>query len=546
MNETLKKLVAILEDDRPELQIAAVQVLGEIGDTSEAIQDALLAHLHRDEKYLTPFILEALSQLATPRAVDALVDKLRIGGSTADRVAHLLGTMGSAATGALAEVFGDADSELRARVLGILGKQPMADAAPVLLTAVLQADESLSAHAAETLGAALENEDDAVAADVVARLEEALEGQAAGELAVGSVAQALGLLGRLDAAGQRATLLRFTGPKQPPAVRKTALEALTGVELTPAQAKTLLGYVEEQDMTHVARPAMEALDGVVKWGAPAVKVLESMLTNRREERRLFALRALVESPSDRMVKPCLKFLLTGGPEFQDAAVAALANNPDAAADVLRAFQSEKVLERSRLLGRAIGVLAVGIDDDALRGLIDRGSKQVQAGEPAGDVIVQTVALAFGERGVSGLVDKAMRLRRAKKFQDAANLLVRLAQSGAMPAEGQYQLAVTRLILDHLESERPKLAEDEDDSTSSGDATMGHFAKLVRDGFGLIERLKKESQLAPEALLRVGRHFADGVQVERRFGADLLEYVASKHSRARAGEEARLIMRAEGL
>ena len=86
----------------------------------------------------------------------------------------------------------------------------------------------------------------------------------------------------------------------------------------------------------------------------------------------------------------------------------------------------------------------------------------------------------------------------------------------------------------------------DGAAVPGDATMGHLAILVRDQFPCFERLKKESMLKPEDLLRIGRHFSERVGNERRFGAEMLHHVAEKHGRLRAGEEARMMIRSAGL
>ena len=83
-------------------------------------------------------------------------------------------------------------------------------------------------------------------------------------------------------------------------------------------------------------------------------------------------------------------------------------------------------------------------------------------------------------------------------------------------------------------------------SQTGDATMGFIAGLVRDNFPVFERLKKESMLAPEDLLRVGRHFNAGIGPEQKLGADMLLHVAKKHAKGKAGEEARLMIRSEGL
>ena len=76
--------------------------------------------------------------------------------------------------------------------------------------------------------------------------------------------------------------------------------------------------------------------------------------------------------------------------------------------------------------------------------------------------------------------------------------------------------------------------------------MGYIAGLVRDGFPVLDRLKKESMLEPEDLLRVGRHFNESIGPERRFGTELLRHVAEKHGKVKAGEEARMMIRAAGL
>ena len=134
--------------------------------------------------------------------------------------------------------------------------------------------------------------------------------------------------------------------------------------------------------------------------------------------------------------------------------------------------------------------------------------------------------------------------QAQYVQQARNALtnfdlIRLAQSDHIDNEGMYQLAVARLMVDGNGGRAGE-------RKGAGDATMGYFSSLVRDGFPLAERLKKEGQLSPDDLFRVGRHFASGVAQERRFGGELLHHVADKHARRKVGEEAKLTLRAEGL
>ena len=72
-----------------------------------------------------------------------------------------------------------------------------------------------------------------------------------------------------------------------------------------------------------------------------------------------------------------------------------------------------------------------------------------------------------------------------------------------------------------------------------------FAVLIRNGFPLFERLRRESAVKPEMLLRVATHFATAVGAERRFGTELLQHLAQR-TKGRAGDEARLALRTASM
>ena len=69
--------------------------------------------------------------------------------------------------------------------------------------------------------------------------------------------------------------------------------------------------------------------------------------------------------------------------------------------------------------------------------------------------------------------------------------------------------------------------------------------MVRQGFPVLERLKKETMLKPPQLLRIGRHFADSVGPEGELGAGMLQLLSSKSGASPAIEEARVLLRSVG-
>ncbi len=172
-------------------------------------------------------------------------------------------------------------------------------------------------------------------------------------------------------------------------------------------------------------------------------------------------------------------------------------------------------------------------------MAEKCGKLLADGSEMGETHLELLVAVNSDAAGQQLADKAVRLRRAHKLVEALRILMHLAQAEVLDAEGNYQLALARLIKDSEEGRSGMIS-------YTGDATMGFIAGLVRSDFPVFERLKKESMLQPEDLLRVGRHFNASIGPEQRFGTDILVYVAQKHAKAKAGEEARLMIRTEGL
>jgi hypothetical protein len=75
MNETIKAILGTLEEGRPELQVAAAQILGELRPKDPAILAALGRAVHRSV-VLGRFALDALAKIGTSAAIEEVVDAL--------------------------------------------------------------------------------------------------------------------------------------------------------------------------------------------------------------------------------------------------------------------------------------------------------------------------------------------------------------------------------------------------------------------------------------------------------------------------------------
>jgi len=537
MNDTLKAVVKVLSEAKPERQVAAAQVLAELRPAEPAVVKALSTRLGSAEPILTRYILEALAAIGTEDATRALLERLRAGGAESDQIALLMGREESASAARfLAGVYDDGDVELRCRILSVVGRQTSKEALAVVRKAVLSPEPSLAESAQRTLVEVAAKLSGERRATLVEQIKKDIDHKETPPPVLAQGARALGLL---DPVGSRALLLKLAGPRQAANVRQAALQAMEGTELTPAQAESLLAYLAEPDMTYVVRPTIALLSRVDKWGATGVTKLKKVLESGNEETQRFALHALRGCKTEAVANICLEYLLRVDSAFHEVAADALANNPAALEPLLAAFLKEKDVDVARRLAAPLVRLGSHFTEVQARTLVERAAKQVSGSDALGDVTLHVALSAAREPSMAELAERAQRLRRAKKSPEAHALLVRVATHAPLAPEAQYQLALCKLV---AENGRHGY----DMHGSSGNATMGYFASLVRDGFPLVERLKKEALLLPEHLVRLGSHFAEGVGSERRFGAELLHYVVSKHPRVKAGEQARSVLRAENL
>lgn len=537
MNETLKAIARLMEEGTPELKVAAAQVLGELQPQAPGLVQALGKQLTYGDNVLNRYILQALSQIGSDEAVAILVSRLRDGGPTRDLVCYLLGQAGPKAVKPLTKAF-ETEEGLREQLLQILGQHNEADAIAVLRKALLSEEKSLSATAAQFLAQRLPELSEARRKAFRDHLHKAVVKQT-DELPPATLAEALSVLRTLDGAASRPLLLKYASPSHPPQVRQAVLRALKGVKLTPTQAGKMLAFLKESDLEHVVRPAMEALRDHSDWPPAAIRELRKLWSSRREEMKLFAIRALTDTHTEEMAKLYLSHLTGPKPEFRDAAKKALAHNPKALQVLLRAFTNERNPDKAALLAEPLAGLASHLSPTKLKSMCEKAARLLGQQDRLGHLYLDVLLSVDAEGAGRELADKAVRLRRARKLPEALTILMHLAKADCLDLEGRYQMALARLIMDHEEGRAGM-------SQHTGDATMGYIAGLVRDGFPVLERLKKESMLEPEDLLRVGRHFNESIGPERRFGTQLLRYVAEKHGKVKAGEEARMMIRTAGL
>jgi HEAT repeat protein len=535
MNDTLKVIVSVLESGRPELQVAAAQILGELRAKDPSALKALALAVRRSP-VLARFSFDALAKIGTPDALATIGNGLVDNDAVSDHAAHLLAEAGPAAHGVLANLYGTAPLEQRPRILAILARTLGKDGVPVFVQALLTPE--LTDHAARLLLGAADRFD----ATMQKLLRDGIGKHLDGPLPDRCLANVVTVLSRVDGAASRPLLVRFTGPTTAPEVRSAAFRALQGSKLGAAQVKSMMDLLEDVGQKDVHDAVREVLAQLPELPEGMVPICKRLLAARQPEQRLFALRMLRTAGGAELAKIALKLLDHADERFRAAAAESLAHNKHAVEPLVRLLQSTRDPEKAQVCATILGRLGSHLSPKLLRTCAEKAVKMLPTLTRNADLLFDVVLGVGGAKAAPMLVDYAVRLRRSKRLAEALHVLAKLAATPHGDDECRYQLALTKMLFDVARAAAPG---SNGEVAQPGNATMGFFAALLRSGFPLAERLRKETAMTPETLLRIASHFADAVGPERRFATETLKHLAAR-TKGRAGEEARFALRAAGM
>jgi HEAT repeat protein len=529
MNDTLKTIAGFLEAGKPELQVASAQILGELRIKDASVVKALQASMRRSP-VLGRFCLDALAKIQTEEAVAVVARTAVEMDALGDQAMHLVHELGAAAQTVLAQAFTGASLEQRARILGMLGKNVGRDAIPVFVSALLTPE--MAELAARLLVAAQTQFTPALQK----LLRDALHKHLGGALPEVCLAHVVAVLAAVDAEASRGFLLGLIGPETAPVVRSAAFRALQGGKLTAAQIRTMLDLLEDPAQKGVHDAVREVLAKVPEIPEGMLPVLKRLLAARQPEQRLFALRMLRTAPGAELAKIALKLLDHDDERFRAAAADALANNRQAFEPLLRLLLTTKAPGLAEACAAILVLQAPHLPPKTTRLVAEKALKLLGTNARLSDLLFDIVFAAGTARLVPFLVERCVRLRRTSRYADAMHVLARTASAVPADDEVRYQLAFTKLLHD--------AAQPAAENTPPGNSTMGFLAALVRNGFPVLERLRKESSMTPDLMLRVAQHFVAAVGPERKLATDLLQHLATR-TKGRAGDEAKVALRAVG-
>ncbi|HEY4393157.1 MAG TPA: hypothetical protein VGP64_03800 [Polyangia bacterium] len=532
----IRKILALLESEAHERQIAAAIVLGEIGARDAAAIGALAAVVARGIPPVQRHALDALGRLASGAGVKRAMPAVLAGLAARDEAVRRAAVdaaiaIGDEAIGPVRARLGDAVEPTERRALEeVLGRVGGKDAFKALLAALDTPDVEAARAAAlavrQRVKEASAREKGAYLAEITKVLK--ARGAAARKgTAVGLVSGGLKILGFLEDPAAVPTLLGFArDAKQPSAVREEAIVALRFTARgKAAPVAAALTELAERAAPELARAALYSLASLELPPAVAPR-LGKIALGREPERALLAIERLAQIAGASGADSLAAVLTTTGDRGRaEVAATALGARPDGALALGRALAGARDEERVVLLGRLLRPRARALAESGAAGkklartLVAAALARVGRGGAQADALVPLARELDREATTEGLRAEAAKQRKRKNTAGTLALLRLCGQSADATAEDGYALAAAEL------------------AAGRRDEALVIFGQLLDRGFDLAAALRKDRQLAPEQRYQIG--FA---LVERRSPAGeeiLTDLAAGGRSKIAAMAKAKL-------
>jgi len=543
MNTILDRICGLLKSGRPESQMAAALVLGELAPREPSVVKALSAALSNGSRPLRLALLDTLAQVASPLAVGDLLPLLEnTDDEVRDKATRALIRIGPAAIKPIARQILDAPPQSRRSLIAVLSRVKSADSIAALLSLAGSGHPEASRDAAQALVALAQPMSRQELTKLRGLVERMLK-VPPDKAAPGSLSAALQVMMAIGQPGNAPGLTRLAGSKYPEPVRRDALLAVAGSlksGLIPMKVlSSILPIIQEGPSPALRSAALEVLARVEIPGA-ALPAMLGLLDHRDPAVRRFAARqlgstSLAGSKAARRLAP---LLADPDPSLREAVSESLGRMPEAAALLTDELLSSDDIHRGWALAHILKLHAARLRRPVIRKLFDRAVAALPPDDRIWEPLLHVVRHHDPKIMYAWLMEEAARFKKSRKYAEAEACLRPLTRGDHFDSEARYELALAG-----IKSARSRAA-----AAGGGNNCIDLFKQLVRDpAFPLLDRLKKErTHLQTEDLYYLGFHLTEGTPGEKEVGGELLKVVAARAGTTKLGKSARNKLRSEGL
>ncbi len=540
MNATLKAICNLLREDDPELQVAALRVLGAIHTRESGVHKALgeVAQSTNDPEVLLE-LLHAIEENPHEQSIKHLLLLLDRDGEVEDRALDALARIGGKFVPLMKQQFPRLSRTARHKLAYILPRIQTPQSHAFLVECFFDADHELVREAVHALRAAIDDCDAKSRTQLVHRLNGALSDTRLkkNDTALSALIIAHGILGEPRS---KENLLKYVRSEYPQQIRRHALMSLGSLGLAGDKHRdvfeAVMPILGEADFEGLVKHAVTLLSQLKPRRADNNR-LRALLQNRLLGVRKFALHMLGQINSITNAELILGFLHHPEHELREAAAAALRNMPAAVEVILRHIDDVTNRAEAVEMVRILESHENRIKPDRARAMIRHMLELYEAGDDHFQLYRTALCHLRPDTLREELVKQANKKQREKgDYEGVRDALKILDDTPLMTPEIRFRLAVAKLKTGRRDLSRAhRLA----------DYALEHIATLLRENPKSFQKqLLSEKALEPADYLYVGFHFSESLHEERRFGVDLLRHVVKKSPRSKAAAKARKKLKIE--
>ena len=540
MNSTLKSIQQLIYNHDKRLQLAAIVVLGAINTREPAVHKALAdLMIETDDPDVFDAALTAIEASPHEQILKQLVRVLDKAEEHQDRIIDAIAKIGAKAIPSLKQQFDKVPPETQRRMVRVLPRIRTHLAHSFLIECLIHPDLQLMREAVRSLREAMAEYNAAEKADLFGQLSNTLKDRRVrqNDVAVSAIIVTLGILADIRAKDQ---LLSFTVPGSPAQIRRYALISLAALPLSSVQhsdvAAALYPLLDDPDYDGLVRHAITVLS-TLPPSLEDQEVLSELLANPHIGVRVFAMSKLASLDSAANAELIMEFLPASDQSLKEAALAALSRMPSTVNIILKTIDDNPGVLRVQDMVRILAQHRNRITPERARNRIKKmlelhgkGDKRFELNWEALKQLKPEVLQAE----ILRIADKAF---TSRNFESAATHLGFLDKGELLNPELRYQLMLATLKISGKSRSR---------SSRAADPALEHATRILAENPREFKsRILTEKILTDEDYLYLGFHFSERLNEERRFGADLLRYVASRWPSRQSAKAARQKLRLEG-
>lgn len=524
MDATLKRILGLLDGADAEARCAAILVLTRLAAAERPVVEAVGAALSSKNVLVRDFAVGYFEHVRPSEPIDFVLPLLDAHeDSVRARAVGILEQYGAAAVTAARKLVKEAPKRRVNAIIDLCARVRSSSGLDLLFDLVCGDDFDVHRAACDALISAVPSLDAKAQSDLFRRTE-ALAASAKGRRNI-LVASAK-LFGALADPKARKRLIAMLDPREPPVVRSHALGALVNClrneKLTEAELDAVFPLLEEQDESAFLRPAIRLLENQEldrRYLNPLNKLAESPqpLVKR------FAVQKLASFDSAAVIKTLIGYLTDESYARRNQATASLKTMPAA-----RTALMKELLEcEDEREAWTLADILLAHDRTWKRDVTEKLWKRFEHALDKREDRLWAAYFHFlnaldAQKLGEQLRARAERLRKAKRFPDAAKTLSLLKDTPAFDDDVKFDLAAAE-----LKSHK-----------AGGRQAVEIFRGLAGSAFPLAERLRRDRTLTPDELYFVAFNLAEGRHEEKDVAREILQHIVAKHARTKIGKAAK--------